>query len=205
MQQVCLWERSKLLFLINDFYLGFIKIIKKYDKVFRTSNLATWKIRINSEIFSTTTEVQSMLDICQSLVSRDKLLDWERMELNFYSDKMNENTIFPRINVYGLIVSISLFGITYFFPLLPITDGVAAKCFSLLIFIISLWVTEAIPYFATALFIPVLVTVMSVLKKSVDINGVTVSVLMNPEESAQFVMSHMFNHTTVSILDIMYL
>ena len=194
-----------LILLLCSAYLGFIKIIKKYDKVFRSSNLKSWKNRINNEIFSTTTEVQSMLDTCQSLVSRDKLLDWERMELNFYSDKMNENVIFRSVNGYGLLVSVFLFLIADCFPILPFTDVIASKCFSLLILIISLWVTEAIPYFATALFIPVLVTLMGVLRKSVEMNGIHTSILMTPDESAQFVMSHMFNHTTVIINVVMTL
>ncbi len=47
--------------------------------------------------------------------------------------------------------------------------------------------------FATGLFIPVLVTFMGILRQSKDVD-----VDLTTEQAAQYVMDHMFNHTTVS-------
>lgn len=40
------------------------------------------------------------------------------------------------------------------------------RCLTMLVFVTSLWVTEATPYFVTALMIPVLVVLMDILKTS---------------------------------------
>ncbi|CAN0344400.1 unnamed protein product, partial [Hapterophycus canaliculatus] len=40
------------------------------------------------------------------------------------------------------------------------------RCLTMLIFVTSLWVTEATPYFVTALMIPVLVVLMDIMENS---------------------------------------
>jgi phosphate transporter len=66
---------------------------------------------------------------------------------------------------------------------------------SLLLFVVCMWITEAIPYFATALLIPPLVTMMSVLKDPMDPQRV-----LSANLAAGFVADHIFNHTTMLLL-----
>ena len=66
---------------------------------------------------------------------------------------------------------------------------------SLLLLVVSLWITEAIPYFATALLIPVLVVLMGVLKDEKDHTK-----MLSADAAAQFVTSRLFNHTTFLLL-----
>lgn len=58
-----------------------------------------------------------------------------------------------------------------------------------------LWITEAIPYFSTALLIMPLVCFMSVLKDTTDAKKILPANL-----AAAFVLDHIFNHTTMLLL-----
>ena len=169
--------------------IGFYKIVKKYDKTLNEATLEAFMGTMNRQPFCTSNELSQMLEVITSYVSRDKLIEWER----FASERTqkSDDEIFPAVRVAGIVISILVFLITSQAPLLTTADASAKKCLSLLMFAMSMWVTEAIPYFATAMLIPPLVVFMGVLK---DGNGK----LMNTEASALFVLSHMFNHTSVS-------
>jgi len=69
-------------------------------------------------------------------------------------------------------------------------------CFAILIFAITLWVTEAIPYFCTGMLIPILVVVLDV---AVDMNSGTPHEL-TPKQAANYVASHMFDRTSLLVL-----
>jgi len=178
-----------------------VKIVKKYDKQFGTDFLLTeWNKRIEQEFITVTCEPQLLIDQMTLLVSRDHLVEWEQTELDQYSDRMDEKNIFKSVKPRGLLISVGLVFVSQWLPLSP-ADACAQRCLSLLIFVISLWVTQTIPYFSTALLVPVLVTSMSVLRQEVvQPDGVTEMVVLNPKESADFAMNHMFNHTSVLIL-----
>lgn len=134
------------------------------------------------------------------MVSKDNLLEWEQNELDNYSDRMNDLIIFKNVKFYSLLFSIGLYLLSYTLPIIE-SDLIAKRCLSLLIFIISLWITEALPYYATALLIPVLITCMSVLTKQIkNENNEIITVLMTSNEAASFTMDHMFSHTTALIL-----
>lgn len=108
-------------------------------------------------------------------------------------DKSDSDALFPRIKMKPMIFSLSLFAATYAIPSIP-GDPIAARCLSLVVFIVSLWVTEALPYYTTAMLIPFLVTALQVLKKPGHL-----AEPMSREETADFVLGHMFNHTSVYV------
>jgi phosphate transporter len=74
-------------------------------------------------------------------------------------------------------------------------DPIASRCLSLLLFVVFMWITEAIPYFATAILVPILITVMGVLRDPHN-----PSQPMAAEAAASFVTDHIFNHTTFLLL-----
>jgi phosphate transporter len=167
-----------------------VKIIKKYDKVMHEEHLEEWVSRLANEPFVCSNEAQILLDTVSESVSRDKLVEWERVAKETIGK--NEDDIIPQVKVKSLIVCIGLFLVSLAVPdPLGNGDGAAARCLSLLILVVSMWITQAIPYFATGLLVPVLVTVLGVLKTS-DGKGV-----LSTHEASQFVMDHMTNHTTV--------
>lgn len=104
--------------------------------------------------------------------------------------------MFPGVRWHGIVISLLLFLASKHFSFIPASnDPAASRCLSLLLFVVSLWITEAIPYFATALLIPPLVVFMGVLKDETQSSG-----LMKVSTAAQFVTDHIFNHTTMLLL-----
>lgn len=174
---------------------GFYKIVKKYDKAMGEDNLDAWMRTIDRQPFSNTSEPMQLMDTVTSLVSRDKLLEWERFATEQQSKSSDD--IFPSVHALGLLISLGVFAVSLSVPYVIPNDPAASRCLSLLLLVVCLWITEAIPYFATALLIPILATVMGVLKDPADPAGIK---LMDAEAAATFVLDHIFNHTTMLLL-----
>lgn len=138
-----------------------------------------------------------------SLVSRDKLVQW-RVEADAqggpsrFFEKYNANdgdTLktaweLRRKLVTGL-VALALFIILLCVPCFP-DDPVASRAAALVVLLICLWTTQAVPYHATAFAAPVLVVSMRVL---VD-NGQP----MPPKEAGRTVLSLFFGSSTFLLL-----
>ncbi len=125
------------------------------------SNLETWKDKIKLQPFVTSNEVSDLLDLVTNIVGRGKLLEWEiyaKEELHKTND-----SIFPKVKFVSLGISVLFLLISLYFPITE-TRTPASNCFSLLIFAVSLWVSEALPYYTTALLICPLVVFMGVLR-----------------------------------------
>lgn len=175
-------------------YTGFYKIIKKYDKTMKEQTLETWMGVIGRQPFATNNEPKQLIEVLGGLVSRDKLLEWDRFATDLQDSARDE--IFPAVRVFGLLISLALFIFSLFVPLINIEGNPgAARCLSLLLFTVSLWVTEAMPYFATALLSMVMVVFMGVLKESESSKTI-----LSVDQAAQFVANHIFNHTTILLL-----
>lgn len=63
----------------------------------------------------------------------------------------------------------------------------------MLVFVTSLWVTEATPYFVTALLVPVLVVLMDIMESSDGGDK-------DRKKAAKTVLGHMVDHTTILIM-----
>lgn len=172
---------------------GFYKIIKKYDKVMGESTLEHWMPTVERQPFATSTEPLQLIEVVTGLVSRDKLLEWEMLATE-QQTKVTDD-IFPAVRWHGLFISLAVFLVSLFVPIVSPDDQAACRCMSILLLAVSLWITEALPYFATSLLIPVLVTTMGVLKDKND-----PSKILSAEAAAQFVCSNIFNHTTWLLL-----
>lgn len=172
---------------------GFYKILKKYDKTMQEHSMEVWMPLVDRQVFAKTVEPAQLMDVVTSLVSRDKLLEWERFATEQSSRSLDE--IFPAVRLTGLSISLVIFAASLLVPMVIPGDPVASRCMALLLFVIGLWVTEAIPYFATSLLIPALVVFLGVLKDTQD-----PAKPMSTEMAAQFVLNHIFNHTTMLLL-----
>ena len=103
--------------------------------------------------------------------------------------------IFPAVRGQGLLISVSIFAVSLAVPSITPDNTAASRCLSLLLLIVSLWVTEAIPYFSTALLVPPMVTFMGVLRDNTEAKKLLPSNL-----AAALVLEHVFNHTTMLLL-----
>lgn len=172
---------------------GFYKIIKKYDKTMGTQTLEEWLVTLDGQPFSIVSEPVRMLEVVTGLVSRDKLLEWDRFATA--QQTKSSDDIFPSVRPLGIAAALVVFLITSFVPVVRADDPCARRCATLLLVTLTLWVTEAIPYYATGILVPVLVTTMSVLK-----DPTTPGQPMKVEAAATFVMNSIFNHTTLLLL-----
>ena len=172
---------------------GFLKIIKKYDKIMEEDTLKVWKKTVEGQAFAAPKEPGMLIEVVAGLVSRDKLLQWERFanEQQYKTD----DDIFPAVRLHGLIIAFIVLAASLFLPVVPENDPCARRCMSLLLFVVTLWITEAIPYFATGLLVPALVPLMSVLKASSSSLDP-----MSVEEAAEYVLNHIFNNTTMLLI-----
>ena len=172
---------------------GFYKIIKKYDKTMEEETLEKWMKTIEQQPFVMTPEPLQLMNVVTSLVSRAQLIEWERFATEQHSKSGDD--IFPAVRSHGLLLSLAVFFVSLAIPLVTPDDPAASRCMSLLLLVICLWITEAIPYFSTALLIPPLVTFMGVLK-----DGTVAKKLLPTHQAAEFVVDHVFNHTTMLLL-----
>ena len=165
------------------------KIVKKYDKVMHERTLPEWLAVVDAEEFVTSQEPSALIDVVTSLVSRDKLMEWQHKE-----QQGQDDLVCPAVQPLPLAVSALCFVLSFQCPPIDPGNPHANRCFSLLVLAVCLWLSNAIPYFATALLIPVLITSMEVLRNEED-----PSAPLPPEVSAKYVLNHFFNHTTVSV------
>jgi phosphate transporter len=182
--------------------------VKKYDKAMNEQQLPQkWQQIIDSQPFSQIDDVDRLLDKINSLISRDKLLAWE---LTAHEQRIAQadalKSVFVSVRMYELVFAVCVLLFTLFvLPLnsaYTIADPASARCLSLLAFVVCLWITQAIPYFATALLVPVLIVVMRVLKdpKCICPAGQMCECTMAPEAAAEYITGSMFNHTTFLLL-----
>ena len=75
-----------------------------------------------------------------NLVSRDKLIEWER----FATEQQNKSNddIFPAVRLFGVLISLLVFALSLIVNLITPNDPVASRCMALLLLVICLWVTE---------------------------------------------------------------
>lgn len=173
------------------FIIAFYKILKKYDKVIGTKEMEPFMDRVSKQAFVVDApEVNKMLEIVTDLVSRNKLIEWDHFHELTQSGK--DDDIFPNVKIVGLAISAGLYiAVQYLLP--PISpDAVANQCFSMMILVISMWVTQALPYFATGLLIPILVTVLRVIRNPANVN-----ILLDAQDTAVFCLNNFFSHTSV--------
>ncbi len=181
---------------------GFVKIVKKHDKVMKLSDLAQWKNIVKRQPFATSLEPAELMESLSNIVGRDKLMEWEK----YMNQEMagQEHIIFSKVRPMQLAVSVIIFAVAFSFPLFSL-DLAASRCFALLLFAITMWILEAVPYYATALMICPMVVILRVLKYPVSErddpdNGLISDMIMSQTDAATQVYESMWNHTSVLLL-----
>lgn len=174
---------------------GFYKIIKKYDKMIDElpKAMQIWMPLVHKQPFTETREPTELMERIAQYVSRDKLLEWESFATE-EAAKRGDNVI-PSVRVGPLLVSIGLFLASMHLELIAPPDPCADRCLSLVVLVVSLWVTEALPYFSTALLILPLTVFMAVFKDPVH-----PEMPLGRDKAADRVMHSVFNHTSWLLL-----
>ena len=204
---------------------AFVKIIKKYDKTFSESNLGNWNNIIDKQPFTVSSEPVQCLDIIQNMVSRERLIEWERLAETGVGLSRTDD-IFPAVKGPRLLFACLIFIISCYVPLVKpgsssmsdddddnvhpnvdhgvipdhdvgqyMSSGSAGRCLSVLLFVVCLWLSEALPYYATSLLIAPLCVLMDLFKDPDNPMQ-----LLNRQDAAKMVMSAFLNHTSMLLL-----
>ena len=186
-------------------HTGFYKILKKFDKLFseqpqgqdaseKLKVMPIWMRLVDKQPFTVVSEVTSLMESIQKLLSRDKLLELEQFAIDHANDKFD--VVMPSVRIKGLAVSFTLLLVLLNFAkdIVP-NDKCASRCAVLLIFIVSMWVTEAIPYFATAMLVLPLTVLLDCFKDPLDPTQP-----MSRTDAADLVTNSILNHTSMLLL-----
>jgi len=186
---------------------AFMKIIKKYDKVFEESNLLHWSGVVDKQTFSSSPEPMHCMDIIQNMVSRERLMEWDRQASRGIGP-LSKNDILPAVRPMKLLFSLLVFILAANVPLvtpsgqevsdsslLHPTSRAPGRCLAVLLLVVSLWLSEAIPYYATSLLVAPLCIVMDVFKDPSNPH-----ILLKREDASKMVMSNFINHTSMLLM-----
>ncbi|OQR89234.1 divalent anion:Na symporter (DASS) family protein [Thraustotheca clavata] len=178
---------------VNLNHTGFRKIVKKFDKTAGENALESFMRRLNREDFYASNDIDGLLDRLFSITSKDKL-EAGNMEGRIRRQQGNQDSLFRKVKFVPFTVSCTLFLILLMVRL-PGEASVEQRCLAMLVFVTSLWVTEAVPYFATSLLVPVLVVFLRILndKRNPD-------TLLDAKSAAKEAMTLLVNHTTILIM-----
>ncbi|TMW62994.1 hypothetical protein Poli38472_005612 [Pythium oligandrum] len=173
---------------------GFRKIVKKFDKTMKESNLEGFMKRLESEQFYASNDVNALFDRVFRLTSKDKL-EAGNMERRMQKMQGDQHSLLRKVKFVPFCIAVFLFVFLLIVRVTPKGHDVQQRCLAMLVFVTTLWVTEAVPYFATALLVPPLVVFLRILN-----NKANPDELLTAKEAAKEVMSQLVNHTTILIM-----
>ena len=181
---------------------GFIKIVKKHDKVMKLSDLGEWKNIVKRQPFVVSLEPAELMESLTNVVGRVKLMEWETHMSKELAEK--DDAIYSKLRPTQFAASVATFAVAFIFPLFP-SDLAASRCFALLLFAVTMWILEAMPYYATALLICPLVVLLRVMKYQANGGDNTTGRwtddnVMSSVDAATQVYESMWNHTSVLLL-----
>ncbi|KAG6954467.1 hypothetical protein JG687_00011790 [Phytophthora cactorum] len=173
---------------------GFRKIVKKFDKTIKAHTQEAFMERLANERFYESTDIDDLLDRVFGLTSKDKL-EAGNMERRMRRMQGDQNSLLRKVKIVPFCISLALFVFLLLVRITPKGEDVQQRCLAMLVFITTLWVTEALPYFATALLVPPLVVFLHILNDKAHPDN-----LLTAKQSAKEVMSMLVNHTTILIM-----
>eukprot|EP00759_Apiculatamorpha_spiralis_P023343 PhF_6_TR27151/c0_g2_i2/m.39670/K14430/PHO87_91; phosphate transporter len=164
------------------------KALKKFDKNMNTKQ--------SSAIMKTTDAapfVQHRVDIIRILEELNREYEKRFGEpIEKYGEMQIQTGGQWVVKWFWLAFAFIFLGVILVLPILTAQPD-AHRCLALLVCVLTLWLTEAIPFFCTAMFIPLLAVWLQVLS---DLNGNP----MTPMDSAQLLLGKVFGHTQVLVL-----
>ncbi|KAL0586010.1 hypothetical protein ABG067_004333 [Albugo candida] len=190
-------------------YTGFRKI---FDKTTKEKTLSSFLKRLELESFYASNEIDHLLDRVFLLTSKDKL-EAGSLERRSRREHSDHHALLRKVKLIPFAFSIAVFILLLLVRITPQGHDAQQRCLAMLVFITLLWITEAIPYFATALLVPPLVVFLQILgdksnpdnalpasKRSKSLASQFHKSLFPSEKAAKKVMSLLVNHTTILIM-----
>eukprot|EP01135_Chromosphaera_perkinsii_P000835 Nk52_evm123s151 gene=Nk52_evmTU123s151 len=210
-----LYMRSKDLSVFSELNsTGVRKIVKKYDKTCCEHNLAEWTEKLKTcEFYNQAFRLKEFRNQIENHLKTMSFSDGsisqtlEKLKSHTKKNHVETNYIWkPYWILFGLIVSVAV----YFIPFYDDYPR-AHRCAVLLVFTTIAWVMESMPFFVTALNIPLLAILLQVLQPtqfdlkihdSCSSTGEVIypSVSYDAEAAANLAFSHIFDNTLALVL-----
>ncbi|CAK4078631.1 unnamed protein product [Aphanomyces euteiches] len=178
---------------VNLNHTGFRKIVKKFDKTTGENALDGFMKQLNREDFYSSNDIDNLIDRLFAITSKDKL-EAGNIERRIKRQQGNQDSLFRKVKIAPFSISTVVFILLLVIPI-PGEIDVQQRCLAMLVYITSLWVTEALPYFATSMLVPVLVVFLRILNDKRN-----PEVLLDAKSAAKEVTSLLVNHTTILIM-----
>eukprot|EP01135_Chromosphaera_perkinsii_P000836 Nk52_evm124s151 gene=Nk52_evmTU124s151 len=200
--------------------LGFRKITKKYDKLTGEQNVDDIMKSVKSKRFSTDTvrlkEFRKRIEgYLRELSFSDGSVSQTLEKLKYHSKQNKVDTVYvwkPMWLLIGAIVGVAL----YFIPFYSDEER-AHRCLCMLIFITIAWVMESMPFFVTALSIPLLSIFLQIIQTDFydtktepttchfnstanEYEPTLPTESYNAEDSAKLIFSHIFDNTLALVI-----
>ncbi|GLD95226.1 hypothetical protein PINS_up003868 [Pythium insidiosum] len=173
---------------------GFRKIVKKFDKTTKEQTLDGFMKRLEKEHFYDSNDIDELFDRVFNLTSKDKL-EAGNMERRIKKMQGDQHSILRKVKFVPFSIAVFFFIFLLTVRVTPKGHDVQQRCLAMLVFVTTLWVTEALPYFATALLVPPLVVFLRILDSKTN-----PGTPLTAKESAKEVMQSLVNHTTILIM-----
>lgn len=178
---------------------AFTKIVKKYDKTMEESNLRLWSSTVEKQSFSVSSEPTQLMEVVSNMVNRQTLLEWDILSMRSYGPS-RKSKLFPGVKVSMVALSVTLYAICCNLSVVSNPDNIVSelasnRCLAVVVLVISLWVSEALPYYATSLLIGPLTILTDCFTDPSNPH-----LVLHREDSAKMVMGHFFNHTSILLL-----
>lgn len=122
---------------------------------------------LEKERFYESNELEECIERVFHLTSKDKL-EAGNMERRIRKLQGDQHSLLRKVKFVPFTIALVLFVLLLMVRITPKHHQVQQRCLAMLAFVTTLWVTEAIPYFATALLVPPLVVFLQILNDKND-------------------------------------
>ena len=178
---------------------AFTKIVKKYDKTMNETNLPLWSSTVEKQPFAVSSEPTQLMQVVSNMVSRQTLLEWDLLSMKSHGPS-RKFKLFPGVKLPMIALSVTLYAICCNISVISNQNNVVSelasnRCLAVVVLVISLWVSEALPYYATSLLIGPLTILTDCFTDPSNPH-----LVLHRQDSAKMVMAHFFNHTSILLL-----
>jgi phosphate transporter len=139
----------------------------QFDKTTKQETLDAFMKRLEGERFYSSNEIDELFERVFRLTSKDKL-EAGNMERRVKKMHGDQHSLLRKVKFVPLCIAVFLFVVLLLVRVTPKHHGAQQRCLAMLVFVTTLWVTEAVPYFATALLVPPLVVFLQILNDKSD-------------------------------------
>jgi phosphate transporter len=159
---------------------GFRKIVKKADRTYGTHEQEAFLAELRTRRWVSGNELEGIVQAIEEMCNPHALLTVrQRVDRSALPPEARPFSV--RAIACSLLLGLAVFAL----PLFSSERGLEQRCLALIVTVISLWLSKAIPYYATSLFVPVLAVVLGILGLLASFSSPSLSSTSDPRSQSQ--------------------